>query len=188
MTGSPRTNAKFRNLYDEHFAPIRSYCLRRVPVSEVGDAVADVFLVVWRRIAEAPDGDDARLWLYGIARNVTRNANRSARRRARLSGRLGQIGPRPDPDPEMQVVRRSEDEEVLDALARLRPADREILRLSVWEELTNTEIAKVLDIEPHAVTMRLGRARNRLAERLGMTGATRGARAHPRPAGEGGGR
>ncbi len=86
----------------------------------------------------------------------------------------------------MQVVRRSEDEEVLDALARLRPADREILRLSIWEELTNTEIAKVLEIEPHAVTMRLSRARDRLADRLGMTGAARGARAHPRPVGEGG--
>jgi RNA polymerase sigma-70 factor (ECF subfamily) len=155
-------------------------------VSEVNDAVAEVFLVVWRRIDDVPDGDEAPLWLYGIAHNVVRNADRSMRRRDRLHGRLRPFQSPSAPDPETLVVRRSEDDAVLAALAELRPADEEILRLSIWEELSNKEIAEVLGIEPHAVTMRLTRARNRLAGRLGMEKRRQVMWADPQPVGEGG--
>jgi RNA polymerase sigma factor (sigma-70 family) len=183
---SPRTDARFRRIYDGHFVAIRSYCLRRLPVSEVNDAVAEVFLVVWRRIDDVPDGDEAPLWLYCIAHNVVRNVDRAARRRDRLNGRLRPFRSPSVPDPETLVIRRSEDDEVLAALAELRPADQEILRLSIWEELSNTEIAEVLGIEAHAVTMRLTRARNRLAGRLGIDKRRQVTWADPQPVGEGG--
>lgn len=186
MTPSPRTDTKFVRLYDEHFVAMRNYCLRRLPMSEVNDAVAEVFVVVWRRIDKVPEGPDSGLWLYGIARNVVRNTNRSLRRRARLNRRLLPYMPLSEPGPETLVIRRGEDAEVLGALAELRSADQEILRLSVWEELNNNEIAEVLGIEAHAATMRLSRARDRLARRLGMTKKTRTAMADPQPVGEGG--
>jgi len=186
VTRSPRTDAKFRRIYDEHFLAIRSYCLRRLPASEVNDAVAEVFVVLWRRIDDAPEGDDAPLWLYGVARNVVRNAHRSARRRTRLKGKLGPLHRTIEPDPEMLVVRRSADTAMLEALAELRQTDREILRLSFWEDLTNIEIATVLGIEPHAVTMRLGRARDRLARQLGMDQTKQATWADPRLVGQGG--
>lgn len=141
-------------------------------MSEVNDAVADVFLVAWRRIDEVPSGDEARLWLFGIARNVVRNADRSRRRRSRLHDRLESLSPNTGPTPEAIVVRRAEDEEVLLALEGLRPMDREVLRLSIWEQLGNKEIAEILGIEPHAVTMRLGRARKRMGKRLRIETAT----------------
>ena len=186
MARSPRTDAKFRRLYDGYFVAIRSYCLRRLPVAEVNDAVAEVFLVVWRRIDDVPEGDDAALWLYGIARNVVRNVDRSERRRARLHRRLLPLASPPDIDTETVVVRSSEDSEVLEELAKLRPSDQEILRLSIWEELTNMEIGEVLDIDAHAVTMRLSRARDRLARRLGMDKTPKRKRTDPQPVGEGG--
>jgi RNA polymerase sigma-70 factor (ECF subfamily) len=177
---------RFCRLYDENFVAIRDYCLRRLPVSEVNDAVAEVFLVVWRRIDEAPENDDARLWIFGIARNVVRNADRSIRRRTRLSSRLRLVQPRSEPSAETLVIRRSEDSEVLAALAALRPLDQEVLRLSIWEELSNTEIAEVLGIETHATTMRLSRARNRLATRLDMAEESVKAWINRQPAGGGG--
>jgi len=148
--------------------------------------VAEVFLVVWRRIDDVPDGEDAPLWLYDIAHNVVRNVDRSMRRRDRLSERLRPFRSPSAPDPETLVVRRSEDDEVLAALTELRPTDQEILRLSIWEELSNKEIAEVLGIDPHAVTMRLTRARNRLAGRLGMDKKRQVMWADPQPVGEGG--
>ena len=183
---SPSSDAKFRSIYDRHFAAVRSYCLRRLPVSEVNDAVAEVFLVVWRRIDDAPSDGGTRPWVYTIARNVIRNTDRSSQRRTRLRLRIGPPGPAADPTPETVVVRRSEDEEVLRALAELRPTDQEILRLSFWDELANGEIAEVLGIDRHAVTMRLSRARNRLADRLGMEKIARPAETDPRPVTEGG--
>jgi RNA polymerase sigma-70 factor (ECF subfamily) len=147
--------------------------------------VAEVFLVVWRRIDDVPGGDDAALWLYGIARNVVRNVERSEKRRARLLRRLLPFASAPEIDTETVVVR-SEDSEALEQLARLGPADQEILRLSIWEELTNTEIAELLGIDAHAATMRLSRARNRLAGRLGMDKTPKRTRTDSTPVGEGG--
>ena len=185
MVRSPRTDAKFRRLYDENYEPMRNYFLRRLPVGEVNDAMADLFLVAWRRIDSVPASTEARLWLYGVARNVVHNTRRSARRRTRLVGRLGATRSPSTPDPETLVVQNVADVGLHDALAALRPDDREILRLSVWEELTNTEIADVLEIEPHAVTMRLSRARNRLAARLGIPKTrTRGRRTVPNESAE----
>jgi RNA polymerase sigma-70 factor (ECF subfamily) len=57
-------------------------------------------------------------------------------------------------------------EPVLRALARLSETDREVLRLVAWEELSHTEIATVLGLSTANVSVRLHRARNRLAREL----------------------
>lgn len=191
LARSPKSDTEFRQVYDECFPAIRSYCLRRIPAGDVNDAIAETFLVAWRRFDDAPRGSETRLWLYGIARNVVRNSQRSDRRRLRLHTKVQGLRPTPDIDPETIVVRRSEDEQVLRALAALRPADREVIRLSIWEDLSNTEIAIVLGIDPHAVTMRLTRARKRVAHNLGIHEATTSVttsrvRTDPQPIGEGG--
>ncbi|WP_185975593.1 RNA polymerase sigma factor [Tessaracoccus rhinocerotis] len=49
--------------------------------------------------------------------------------------------------------------EVDSVLDHLSPDDAEILRLTIWEELTPSEIAEVLDISPGAARNRLMRAR-----------------------------
>ena len=188
MERSPRTDAIFRGLYDDNFPAIRNYCIRRLPLYEVNDAVADVFMIAWRRIEEIPHGDEARLWLFGVARNVVRNFDRSERRWLRLNGRLRGLARTPHPGPETIVIRRSEDDRVVEALGRLSEADQEVLRLSAWEELTNSEIAALLGLDPHAVTMRLSRARNRLAKRLHMETVPMRSRVDPLPVNEGGDR
>ena len=177
---------EFRSIYDANVDAIRSYCHRRVQAQQVEDAVADVFLVVWRRIGDAPPGDEATLWLYGIARNVVRNHTRSKYRLQRLRGRLAESAARSEADASVQVLRRIEDQEILDALAHLRPADQEILRLAAWEGLKPAEIATVLDIDPHAASMRLQRARNRLARLIGMSVEKPNSKTVPRPVPNGG--
>ena len=88
MTPSLADDVRFRHLYDGNLDPLRRYCFRRLPADEVDDAVAEVFLVAWRRLSDVPDGDEARLWLYGIARNVVRNLRRSHRRQLRLASKV----------------------------------------------------------------------------------------------------
>jgi RNA polymerase sigma-70 factor (ECF subfamily) len=173
-------------VYDETFTAIRAYCIRRLPVSEVNDAVAEVYAIAWRRMDDIPDGEGARLWLFGIARNVIRNTTRSMRRRERLNWRLLATPSASSLDPETIVVRRSEDNRVLEALSHLRESDRELLRLRVWEDLTTEEIASVLDIDRHAVSMRFSRARSRLAKRLDMDESTTRPTFDPHPVREGG--
>lgn len=179
MDQSPADNRRFRRIYDDHVEAIRRYCYRRVPASDVDDATVEVFTVVWRRLDTAPNGDEVLPWMYGIARNIVRNHQRSYRRQTRLAGRLGSMPRVDDPSAEIQVVRRLEDERLLDAVADLKQADREILMLAAWEGLKPAQIAAVLGIDPHAASMRLCRARNRLAKRVGMEERTEAIAAAP---------
>lgn len=55
---------------------------------------------------------------------------------------------------------------MLAALARLSPADREVLTLSAWYDLPADEAARALQCSSSAYRVRLFRARRRLAELL----------------------
>src|SRR5882724_1123301 len=51
-----------------------------VPVSDIDDALQEVFLVVYRRIAEYEDRGLIRAWLFSISRQVARHFHRSTTR------------------------------------------------------------------------------------------------------------
>ncbi len=153
----------FDRLYRLHHHAILAYCRRRMNAADAQDAAAEVFLVAWRRMENRPDDDQIRAWLYGIAYRVVGHQWRGRHRRRRLHLRLVGVAQPAPPAPEAVAVRRSEDRRVLDAAARLRPGDQEILRLAGWEQLPHREIAVVLGISPAAVDQRFHRAKKRLA-------------------------
>jgi RNA polymerase sigma-70 factor (ECF subfamily) len=156
---------RFRALYAAHFEPILRYALRRVTVGEdAADVVAETFLTAWRRLDDVPPGAQARLWLFGVARRVLANHARGEGRRHRLGERLRvELSQRLlDPAAELDGVLA-----VREAIGRLGELDREILTLSVWEQLEPREIAEVLGLSSAVVRTRLSRARSRLREELG---------------------
>ncbi|NNC93320.1 MAG: RNA polymerase sigma factor [Acidimicrobiia bacterium] len=175
MVGTvPSSDARFRTLYEEHYADIRSYCLRRLPVDAANDAAAEIFIVAWRKLDDVPEGATARLWLFGVARNVVAHQHRSRSQVKRLRSKLEQTADRQVAAPaESVVVRRSEDQAVLDVLGRMKPDERELIRLKMWEELSHAEIGEVFDISAHAVDMRLQRAGKKLARLLSATKGVR---------------
>ncbi|MGX1494202.1 RNA polymerase sigma factor [Streptomyces tendae] len=152
----------FAAAYREHYWAVSRYVARRLDgrTSEVEEVVAEVFTVAWRRRGDLPDAPLP--WLYGVARNCLANAVRGYGRRRRLVDRLGNddaahgrhIAAGPDAEPPGAWVH--------DVLARLSPADQEVLRLAAWEELGVEEIAVVLGCGRRAASMRLHRARHRL--------------------------
>ena len=52
------------------------------------------------------------------------------------------------------------------ALESLSEGDREVLRLWAWEQLEPREMAPVLELTVNAATLRLSRARKRLARAM----------------------
>ena len=161
---SQAIDAEFRRFFDEHFADVRSYCLRRLPVADANDAVSEVFLVAWRKRSEVPA--EARPWLFAIARNVVRNHARSSVRIRRLRSRLGVEPSYPEPGPEVQVVRNADDEALLRAVQTLPDKYGEVVRLWAWEWLTAKEIAEVVGISAAAAEKRLTRALKQLRAKL----------------------
>ena len=80
---------KFRVLYEAAYPRVLGYALRRTPTPEdAADLVAETFLTAWRRFEELPPGDEAQLWLYGVAHRQLANHRRGEQRRSALSERL----------------------------------------------------------------------------------------------------
>ena len=171
----PSSDARFSKLYEEHYADIRSYCLRRLPVEAANDAAAEIFIVSWRKLDKVPEGAAARLWLFGVARNLVAHQHRSRSQVKRLRSKLEQTADRHVnvAPAETVVVRRSQDQAVLDALNRMKPDDRELIRLKMWEELSHAEIGEVFGISAHAADMRLQRAGKKLARMLSASKVVR---------------
>lgn len=158
-------DARFCSLFLSHYDDVLGYCVRRTTFSEAEDVASEVFAIAWRRIDDL-DWDTAAPWLFGIARGVLSNQHRSASRRLRLSQKVGSLRADRVEAPDVVVIRREQDQQVVDVLEGLRAADAEILMLSTWEELTAPEIATVLDISVSAAEQRLHRAKQRFASAL----------------------
>ena len=135
--------------------------------AEAEDVVQDVFLRVLRYRAD-PDTAailDTRVWLVRIAWNLALD------RRRRI--RPEQI----DPDFAASLVSSSQPADhtleqaermqaVMTQLESLPAAERHVLLLSAFEDLSTTEIAHILERSESAVRALLSRARARLRERL----------------------
>jgi RNA polymerase sigma factor (sigma-70 family) len=175
---------RFDVLYADCQAAVLGYVLRRTDDPEdAADAIAETFLIAWRRLDEVPDGDARRLWLYGVARRVLANQRRGEKRRFALTQRLSTELARVPLAVELTGTA-SEPADALHALAdafkRLSEPDREILALQGWEGLEPVQIAAVLGCSRNAARIRLHRARRRLAEQLArqeVTGKTPESRA-----------
>lgn len=157
---------RFDALYRAHADAIRGYCLRRLGAHDAFDAAADVFVVVWQRLDKCPEGDEAKLWIYGIARNVVANRRRKAGRWRALIERTAHHPVEAVPGPEPVVVRHSEYEELDAALNELPPKHREALILAEWDGLDRESIAALEGVTRNAIDKRISRAYEQLARRL----------------------
>ncbi len=144
-------------LFCAHAAAVGAYAARRTEPGAADDITSDVFVIAWRRLDDVPE--DALPWLLACARRVVANRRRASRRQAALRERMSRERP-PAQAPVMG------DSALSEALRGLRPDDREVLMLIAWEGLDTEQAATVLGCSRRALTMRLHRARRRLAAAL----------------------
>ncbi|MGP3920165.1 RNA polymerase sigma factor [Nonomuraea sp. 10N515B] len=161
---------RFEAVYTQTYEHILGYAMRRCDSPEdAADVVAETFAIAWRRVDALPSGGEARLWLYGIARNVLANHRRGQhRRQARhvaLDADIADLYARsPESDIELSTITR--------ALRELSEDDRELISLVAWEGLDRAQIASVLGCSRNAVRIRLHRARKRLSKALALAGVS----------------
>jgi RNA polymerase sigma-70 factor (ECF subfamily) len=129
---------------------------------DAADLVGDVFLVAWRRIRQVPvDPDEARMWLFGVARKVLANHRRGRHRRDALDARVRErIAAAIEPDDTYRV-------EVREAVRALPDQLAEVVRLVHWDGFSLEETARLLGIPASTARGRHARARELL--RLALT-------------------
>ena len=148
---------RFEALFREHVAGVASYCRWCLGSrGDAEDAVAEVFLVAWRRLDDVPAGEASRPWLYATARRVVANEIRADARRSRLNEKLSSQPVAIDRGVEEPLAGH-----VQEALTALAPRDRELLFLAECEGLTATEIGTIVRRPPVTVRVRLHRAKRR---------------------------
>jgi RNA polymerase sigma-70 factor (ECF subfamily) len=150
-------SAGFAAAYDANYADVLRYVQRRMPPSLVDDVVADTFAVAWRRRGALPP--EPRAWLFRTAANVIKSTARRESRQRALALKSWEP-PRGGADPDAGL-------DLVAGWRRLSRRDQEAIALHAWEELTDTEAAEVLGCTRATYTMRLSRAKRRLAEVMG---------------------
>jgi len=155
----------FEQLFRDTRTDLLAYILRRSRNAEdAADVLAETYLIAWQKLERVPKGERARLWLFGVARNLLmKGASRRHSANAlveRLTNELRSAEPVHSP---VEDERR---EALRAVLAALPVRDREILTMTAWEGLTPRQIARVMGTSANVVRVRLHRARARLKRQL----------------------
>lgn len=159
--------ARFEALVRVVAGPVHRYLVRRIDADAVDDVLAETMVVLWRRIDDVPglgdgtsvDPDEVLPWCYGVARGCLANARRAEGRRLRLVEKLTHSASTKPPV--------ADHAELHDALRTLGELDREVVLLWAWEGLAPRAIAEVTGLTANAVSIRLHRAKKKLAALLG---------------------
>lgn len=170
---SLETPGAFGVIFDRHGSTLLRFLARRVDPAEAEDLLGEVFRIAFeRRSSFERDRDSARPWLYGIAANLVAKHYRSEARRLRAMARASALRASAarllDDDPAERAVASADAgalwPRVVDAIGALPEAERQVLLLFAWEELSYEEIAQALGVPAGTVRSRLSRGRARLAE------------------------
>ena len=173
----------FEKLVLRYQGQVYNLCLRMTGNTEdAADLSQEAFLKAWRNL-ESFQGDSAfSTWLYRLTSNACLDFLRSIKRKPQLSlvttDKNGeeQLLDLPDtaPSPEARILAAEEQDLLGKAMASLDEEQRQILTLRVVNDLSYSEIAKILSLKEGTVKSRLARARDQLRknlEKLGNQGA-----------------
>ena len=140
-----------------------SYLRRRVGTEDAPDLLGETLAIAWRRVSDAPsEPEQARMWLFGVARGAVQNYQRGQRRRWALAERIRASTSLADLAPAAD-----EHVEVRDAIARLEPDLAELVRLVHWDGMSLVEAAQIVGIPASTARGRYQRAKEHLRAALG---------------------
>ena len=139
------------------------------------DMTQETFIRACRALPrfEIREGISFEAWLYRIAVNCCRSRMRRKWYQTVPWQRLGfgeRLAAGADERPERVIIRHEQRSQVLDAINKLGEKHRLVIILRYYADLSNEEIATVLNIPSGTVRSRLHTARERLRELLAGTG------------------
>jgi RNA polymerase sigma-70 factor (ECF subfamily) len=156
---------RLSEIYREHYDFVwRSVRRLGLPDGAIDDAVQDVFMVAYRRLADFEGRSTIRTWLFGIALRVVKDHRRKAMRADRRVKALSAPEPGPSLD---ETVARKRAVKLLDAiLAELDDAQRAVFVMAEIEGMTAPEISAALDVKLNTVYSRLRLGRKKFQRAL----------------------
>ena len=169
-----------RDVYDAWAGLVLGICQRMLPsIADAEEVAAQTFAEAWAARAKFdPKRGEMPSWLAGIARHRALDLLRRSRR---IPDPVGEVAEIEDPYDATDALA---DRMLVAALIRDLPvAQREVLSLTFWDDLTQTEIAERLGLPLGTVKSHSRRGLEALRQRLNGEEGARGGASRPRPAG-----
>jgi RNA polymerase sigma factor (sigma-70 family) len=166
---------RFADVFDRYYRAIHGYVSRRLGPALADDLASETFLIAFdRRRAYDLAYPDARPWLYGIASNLVSRQRRAEQRRYRALARADASGVVESHAERVvgRVAAGAERARLAAALLEIAPADREVLLLVAWGELSLEEAARALGVPAGTARSRLHRARQKTRAALAATASS----------------
>lgn len=157
-----------RTIHVEHVvtsntSALLGFFLRRIDNPfDAADLVSETVLAVWKAAKRMPSDDaGARMWLFGVARNVLMHHGRTTVRRDSLTTRLA------DAISASPTLMANEDVMDVRAAVDALPADlAELIRLVHWDGFSIADAATHLGVSASTLRSRHARAKQLLQEAL----------------------
>jgi RNA polymerase sigma-70 factor (ECF subfamily) len=147
----------FARLFAAYAGRVKGYLLRLgAPSAIAEDLTQDAMVSVWRRAASFDAAKaKASTWIYVIARNAW--IDKLRREKTELAYRTATIVSEESDDesPDDAAVRGQTEEQVAAAMATLSEEQRQVVRLSFFEDRPHSEIAERLSLPLGTVKSRL---------------------------------
>lgn len=160
-----------RVLFRRHERPVYNLLYRMLSSKEdAEEALAEVFVKVWKGAASFRGGSKFTTWLYRIAANTARDCLRSRKNRREISvedltvyeANVLERSTSTATDPAKSLMQSESRAQITNAVMKLSEEDRLLVTLYHFEELEYGEISEITGITPDNLKVRLFRARQRL--------------------------
>jgi len=167
----PLSVSEIEELFREYHPKVYAYVRYRLgDDQEAEDLTADILERALSRLAtyDAQKGAFST-WLFSIAHNMWVNYVKKWKRQSALQvDYTAAVENHPDPktSPEQDVLRQEQTEQMLSCLGTLPERQQEILTLRFAGQLSNREIAHVLDMNERTVSVYILRALRKLRQQL----------------------
>lgn len=157
----------FAEVFRRHARAVYAFCARRTGDLDLAeDLTSVVFLEAFRRRRKLQLSNTSALpWLLGVANNLTRNTQRSLRRYRSALSRVPLPTDRASAEDDAMDRTRAQDSlaRAIEALRPLSQAERDVVLLVLWSELSYADAASSLGIPIGTVRSRIFSARQKLS-------------------------
>src|ERR1700679_3028846 len=163
--------AALRALYGRHNIKVFRFALRIVRDEAMAeDIVSDVFIDVWRKPANFEGRSEVSTWLLAITRNKAYSLLRR-KKEDRIDAELTDAIEDAADNPEVVMMKKSDEELLLTCLSALSSEHREVIDLVYYHAKSVEEVALIVGVAEGTVKSRMFHARKnlwRLAQAAGV--------------------
>lgn len=167
-----QNNEALRELFRRHERPVYSFLFRMLSNHEdAEEALAEVFVKVWKGSTGFKRDSKFTTWLYRIASNTAYDILRSRKSRQSVSSiedvivnelEISKYSAPNMGDPVHSMLALDTKAQIIKAMNNLSEEDRQLIVLYHFQEYDYDDIVRITDISPSNLKVKLFRARQRL--------------------------